>query len=172
MHVTDDMFRFLDSKLNNEQRKRMAAYTEVRKEPRRSFFSRLAILVPWPPSANRIWRIGNGKAYLSPKYKEFKKNVEAEVRKATGEAPKPLLSGKFDVEITLYPPTRRKRDVDNCVKPILDALTSAGVWRDDEDVWQVLVRRSFVRRSGYAYVVIKPFREGVDNGKSGDSKPV
>jgi crossover junction endodeoxyribonuclease RusA len=47
-----------------------------------------------------------------------------------------------------YPPDRRKRDIDNLVKPTLDALTKAGVWLDDEQVEELTIRRLNVSRGG------------------------
>ena len=151
-----------------------AGHKEVPKErkgkdaSRRSDFPRrtIKLRLPWPPSANRIWRRGSGKTFLSPKYKEFKKEVTSIVLARQRKSRiKPirvlnqnvLMTGKLRVEIVLHPPTRRNRDVDNCIKPILDALTSAGVFYDDADVWQVTATRGDIAPNGNAFVVISQF---------------
>lgn len=43
-----------------------------------------------------------------------------------------------------YLPHTERPDADNLVKPILDAMTRAGVWQDDAQVWVVTVSK--VRR--------------------------
>jgi crossover junction endodeoxyribonuclease RusA len=44
------------------------------------------------------------------------------------------VTGRVGVTMELYPPDRRKRDIDNYCKGPLDALTHAGVWEDDEQI--------------------------------------
>jgi crossover junction endodeoxyribonuclease RusA len=43
------------------------------------------------------------------------------------------------VEIILYPPDARRRDIDNYNKALFDALTHAGIWEDDSQVQRMLV---------------------------------
>ena len=44
------------------------------------------------------------------------------------------------LEMTLFPPDRRKRDIDNTFKSLLDALTHAKVWNDDSQVKKIVAR--------------------------------
>jgi crossover junction endodeoxyribonuclease RusA len=46
------------------------------------------------------------------------------------------------VEIIAAMPDRRRRDLDNIQKAILDALTHAGVWEDDSQVDDIRVFRA------------------------------
>jgi crossover junction endodeoxyribonuclease RusA len=43
------------------------------------------------------------------------------------------------VEILLFPPDARRRDIDNYNKALFDALTHAGIWEDDSQVKRMLV---------------------------------
>ncbi|EOC3440315.1 RusA family crossover junction endodeoxyribonuclease, partial [Escherichia coli] len=52
--------------------------------------------------------------------------------------PKPT-SAPASVEIVLFPPDNRIRDLDNYNKALFDALTHAGVWEDDSQVKRMLV---------------------------------
>lgn len=44
------------------------------------------------------------------------------------------LTGEVSVEIDLYPPDRRRRDIDNPLKCLLDSMTHAGVYEDDSQI--------------------------------------
>lgn len=80
-----------------------------------------------PPSANRCWRVFRGRMVCSKEYTRFKELVK---ERAGGlHIPE---SWKYCNVCILVRPTRRRADVDNRVKPLFDALTHAGIWKDDE----------------------------------------
>jgi crossover junction endodeoxyribonuclease RusA len=83
--------------------------------------------------------------HLSAKAVRFHAGVMAAVLAVRGDR---KLSGRICVCLEAYPPDRRKRDIDNLVKPTLDALTKAGVWLDDEQVEELTIRRLNVSRGG------------------------
>jgi len=56
--------------------------------------------------------------------------------------------------VELFPPDRRKRDVDNILKALLDALTHAGVYEDDSFIDDLRVVRGAVIKGGYCRVVL------------------
>jgi crossover junction endodeoxyribonuclease RusA len=43
-------------------------------------------------------------------------------------------AGKLKVEIEAFRPDKRRRDLDNLLKAVLDGLTHAGVWEDDSNI--------------------------------------
>jgi crossover junction endodeoxyribonuclease RusA len=43
-------------------------------------------------------------------------------------------AGRLAVEIEAHVPDKRKRDLDNLFKAVLDSLTHAGVWADDSQI--------------------------------------
>ncbi len=57
---------------------------------------------------------------------------------------KKLHTGRLRVEIEAYPPDRRKRDLDNILKSLLDALTYAGIWEDDSQIDDLRIYRSTI----------------------------
>ena len=59
------------------------------------------------------------------------------------------------VTIQLYPPTLRKYDIDNFNKGILDSLTHAGFWEDDELVYELHCHKRIKRKGGAAIVDIE-----------------
>lgn len=110
--------------------------------------------LPWPPTANLIWRHVRGATYSSAKYQQFTAMVFLLVRQ---QLPRRFVRycWPIRVEIDLYPPTRQKSDIDNRIKPTLDALTRAGVWEDDSLVAELRVRRMKVVKNGKAVVRIE-----------------
>ena len=65
------------------------------------------------------------------------------------------LRQRLVVVIEARMPDRRKRDIDNLPKAVLDALTHAGVWADDEQIDDLRIWRSR-RRGGTVIVTVSP----------------
>ncbi len=63
--------------------------------------------------------------------------------------------GRMAVSIEVFPPDRRKRDVDNLLKSLVDALQHAGVFPDDSQIIWLLVYRAAVIRGGRVVVTIR-----------------
>jgi crossover junction endodeoxyribonuclease RusA len=64
------------------------------------------------------------------------------------------LVGPLVVDIFAHVPDRRKRDLDNLWKVLGDALTKAGVWKDDSQIWELHLKRGPVFAGGKVEVVI------------------
>ena len=64
-------------------------------------------------------------------------------------------SQRLEISITLYPPDKRVRDIDNVVKSTFDALVQAGAFDDDSCIDVLLVQRGEVIKGGKAKVEIK-----------------
>jgi crossover junction endodeoxyribonuclease RusA len=65
------------------------------------------------------------------------------------------LTGALAVEVKLHPPDRRRRDLDNLLKALLDALQHAGVYADDSLIDRLSVEKGEVAVGGKAVVVIR-----------------
>lgn len=118
-----------------------------------------SVSLPFPPSVNRIWRHARGRKrgrvqnYLSEQGQAFYDTCVPMLQDMRcGMRP---ISGRVAVNITLFPPTRAKRDIDNNIKAILDALTRGHVWDDDSQVDVLVVVRGSVIRGGRADVSVK-----------------
>lgn len=100
------------------------------------------LTTPVPPTLNH--NIGaRGKCrYMTAAYKDFLWAVAEEW--ARRRPPIWDASERFKIAVKLHFATRRKCDIDNRIKPLLDALTRAGVWYDDAQVDAIFVRRGGV----------------------------
>ena len=116
----------------------------------------ISITLPYPPSVNHYWRQFRGRAILSAKGRAYRVAVLAAVL----EAGRPRVEGRLSIEIRLTMPDRRKRDLDNVQKAILDGLGHAGVYEDDSQIDRILVERGAVDPPGCANVTLTEIREG------------
>jgi len=114
----------------------------------------VTLRLPWPPSVNHYWRhvvIGqHAQVYIATAGKRFRTDVLA----AWLATPRPRLTGRLAVEILATQPDRRKRDIDNLLKALLDALQHAGVFGDDNQVDRLTVARAGVESPGCVEVRI------------------
>ena len=106
--------------------------------------------LPYPPSVNHYWGHRGSQKFLGKKGKEFR----AEVMDVVNEAGIQALEGRLAVHVALFPPDKRKRDVDNVLKSLLDACEHAGCYVNDSQIDELHVIRQEVRKGGGCSVVI------------------
>lgn len=98
----------------------------------------IVLWLPYPPSANKLWRNLNGRTVKSEAYRRYLRDCATAV---IAQRTKPV-SGKFTVTVIADLPDARRRDLDNLIKPALDALVSCGLVEDDSKAEQILLRWS------------------------------
>ena len=117
----------------------------------------VALVLPFPPSVNRLWRSVRGRNILSREGREYRK---AGLQQLAAQAvPKQWLwphTGRLSVAITLHAPDKRRRDVDNYTKAVLDLLTHGGVMVDDSQIDRLLITRGPVEKGGRVTVEVIP----------------
>ena len=57
--------------------------------------------------------------------------------------------------VVLYPPDKRTRDIDNVLKPTIDALCQAHIFEDDSQIDVLFVRRAETIKGGKCVVSIE-----------------
>lgn len=120
------------------------------------------IKIAWPPSVNHVWRkTPSGRIYLTREAKTFRADVMSRVAVARchGALPKAALAGNLAVAMELYPPDRRRHDVDNYSKAVLDALTHAHLWRDDSQVKRQTVEVREPKAGGQVVLTISALED-------------
>jgi len=86
--------------------------------------------LPYPPTLNTYWRHVGNKVLISKKGRQYRKTIGDYV--LVGRLPK--FEGRIGCSILVYPPDKRKRDLDNIPKAVLDSLQHAGVYDDDSQI--------------------------------------
>lgn len=126
----------------------------------------MKLTLPFPPSVNTYWRAPNrgplaGRHLISAAGRKYQSDACAAIIEQLRLLPKPSTTPAA-VEIVLFPPDQRRRDLDNYNKALLDALTHAGVWEDDSQVKRMLVEWGPVVPKGKVEITITPFIQGMD----------
>lgn len=115
--------------------------------------------LPFPPSVNTYYSVVNNRKILSAKGRQYKKDVIAAIGIDAFSNEFPLLD-KLSVRIEIYAPDRRRRDIDNCAKAVLDAVGGAGIYKDDCQIDHLVLERKEVCKSdGYVVVAVSVLDE-------------
>lgn len=114
----------------------------------------MKLTLPYPPSVNHYWRNFRGRMLISREGRAYRHNVCASL---AGNGPrKPPAGGRIALAMDAFPPDRRRRDIDNIQKALLDSLAHAGVYEDDSQIDLLLTRRCDPVPGGRVEVAITP----------------
>jgi len=122
----------------------------------------ITLTLPFPPSVNGYWRNINGRTLISAKGRAYK-NAVARLVLWNHAAKK--LQGRLAVQVILHPPDRRKRDIDNSMKALLDSMQVAGVYLDDSQIDRLVIERGAVEKGGAVIVTIKEIDAAAQSAK-------
>ena len=111
----------------------------------------LELELPYPPSVNHYWRRVGSRTLISRGGRAFRHAVCA-ILAASGIRP---LAGRLEVEVVVFPPDNRRRDVDNVQKALLDALEHGGVYTDDNQIVKLAIEKGPVAEGGKTVVKIR-----------------
>jgi len=116
-------------------------------------FADIMLVIPEPPSSNRIWRVFRGRMAKSPAYRRWMTSAAASIAEQLGGDGVPSW---FSASITL-PPSRR--DPDNSVKPILDAIQAGGAISNDRLLRRLTLAVDDDREPGTVSISLWPAAE-------------
>ena len=89
--------------------------------------------LPYPPSVNHYYRRVGQRTLISRQGRQYREEVVALV-KLVGFKP---VAGRVELRLEFYPPDRRRRDLDNVLKALWDALEHGGIYHNDSQVKKV-----------------------------------
>ena len=97
---------------------------------------RRVLSLPYPPSVNRYWRHVGPRVLVSREGRSYRQRVRS-LLAAQGI---PTFTGRLLMTVTLHPPDRRRRDLDNPQKCLADSIVRAGVIGDDSQIddWRIV----------------------------------
>lgn len=112
--------------------------------------------LPFPPSMNTYWRNFRGRTVLSKAGRQFKIDVQDYI--IQNNIPK-FGDKKLKVTMILRPRDKRKVDIDNRIKAVLDSLENAGVFDDDFQIDHIEMIRGEPIKGGLIRVLIEEIAE-------------
>ncbi len=112
--------------------------------------------LPWPPTANSMWRNIGGRVILSQPYRKWRKFAAQELMVARAKS----IKGPVSILVELYSPREGEWDLDNRIKPIGDLLVANHVIEGDS---YKIVRECIVRVGQHigARVTVTPLDEAL-----------
>lgn len=105
--------------------------------------------LPYPPSLNRYYRHVGAKVLISREGRAYRERVMSLVRGSETVRKDAVCT------IVVHPPDRRRRDLDNVLKALLDALVHGGVLADDSLVKELRVSMGCVAAGGAVEVSVR-----------------
>lgn len=125
----------------------------------------LTITLPFPPSVNHYWRhVVMGKrvtTLISAPGRKYSAAVQGEVLLQKADR---RINSHVAMTVLLHAPDRRRRDVDNYAKSLLDSLVKSGVLEDDSVVRDLRLVWGDVLSGGKAVVMIREIAQPGQGG--------
>ena len=107
----------------------------------------VTIKLPYPPSLNRYYAPYRGRVTITKVGREYRQRVmELLVPHFEHMAD---YSAELQVWVEVMLPDKRRRDLDNLNKALLDAITHSGVWEDDSLIHDLRLLKIGVQKPGY-----------------------
>lgn len=116
----------------------------------------VTVELPWPPSINHYYRRVGARTLISRAGREFRRRVG----RILAARRLPPAVGRLAVTVEVYPPDRRRRDIDNLLKAVLDACEHGGAFPDDSRIVWLLIHRTQAVRGGRVIVTIRDLASG------------
>jgi len=114
----------------------------------------ISYTLPYPPSVNHYWRSNaKGRVFIAAEGKKYREAVGYAILEA---GRRELGTGAVEIAVRVWPPDNRKRDLDNVLKALLDALEASRVYADDSQIDRLVVERRPVLKGGQVTVHLWP----------------
>lgn len=112
----------------------------------------IELLLPYPPTINHYYgNLKRGGKYIKKPGQIFRQSVWAVVLPMKVKT----MITPLSVTLDIYPPDRRKRDIDNINKALFDALEHAQVFANDCQIVELISRKHECDGIGRVEVKIK-----------------
>lgn len=105
--------------------------------------------LPWPPSVNNYFKRNGRRTFLPKEALVFRDEVAKAFGKLEPE------TGYLHLMIDQHPKNNVRRDIDNYIKPLMDAMQVCGVMVDDVQVKRLSVVRGENIEGGCCFVKVE-----------------
>lgn len=119
--------------------------------------------LPYPPSLNSYYRynLKTHKMYTSKEGKAYRALIKEFLSEFVQK--NNTIEENIKLSIILYPPDRRKRDIDNILKVLFDALQDALLIKDDSQIMELhITKQEGVLSPGLVLMEIQKQKEKKD----------
>ena len=114
----------------------------------------IELTLPYPPSVNHYWRHVGPRVLISREGRAYRERVCL----ALAGRGLPRFNGPLAVQIEVFPPDNRRRDLDNLQKSLLDSMQQGGLYIDDSQIVDLHAIKRAVIPNGKVIVQIKEVR--------------
>ena len=97
----------------------------------------ITLELPWPPSVNHYYRHVGPRVLISREGRQYREVVATRIKAAGVKK----FTEKVELRIQFYPPDKRRRDVDNLLKCVLDTFTIGGLYDDDSLIHKLTIEK-------------------------------
>lgn len=122
----------------------------------------VTLTLPWPPSVNHYWRKTRSHVYVSPEGVAFRQQTYL---LALNDRNRFDSKERLIVSIDAYPPDKRRRDLDNILKCLLDSLQFAAVYDDDSQIDKLSITR-MPEKLGQVIITVSSY-QGISSSSKG-----
>lgn len=123
------------------------------------------ITLPFPPSVNHYWRhVVMGKRVATLISAPGRKYTNAVLGEVLRQKAAMRINHHVAVTIMLHAPDKRRRDVDNYAKSLLDSLVKANVLEDDSLIRDLRLVWGDILSGGKAVVTIREIAQAAQGG--------
>lgn len=119
----------------------------------------IELTLPYPPTNNTYYRNVRLKNVSRTLISEKGRAYAAQVAQLIGKV-EPI-DARIQLKIEAYPPDERRRDLDGIPKGLLDALTKAGFWLDDEQIDDLRIIRMPKLKGGKVVLTVVQLNENI-----------
>jgi Holliday junction resolvase RusA-like endonuclease len=103
-----------------------------------------------PPSTQHIYKIGKKGLYMDKEFAKLKTYYSSEFRKQYKEK---AITSNLSLIIEFYFKDKRKRDLDNYLKILLDSMNGL-VWKDDSQIQELTLRKFIDVKNSRTEIII------------------
>jgi len=126
----------------------------------------MEVELPFPPSINHLWRRIGHRTLMSREERRFRRQVVAILAAMQIR----LLVGNLAVQVAVHPPDHQRRDLDNVLKALLDALEHGGAYTDDAQIVEIHIQKcATAAPAGKVRVVLQQVGSNPDENTGLDS---